>query len=310
MTIPDPAQDRLPRFSPVVDHRECWSEACCQARADMDADTQGDYLRLADVAARLASTPARAAAPVDLRKMDTPENREFWAFIDRARGEWEAVKPDWLRRQEADARGAKSQNEQAWEDLAADGGLPEVSELHAAAHAEQKKAIAELEYFVGWIRQEGLHGAADRLRWLLDAYAAARVEGPTPLCDIQRYAPENVGRVMKQTAWGEWVKLADHQAVLTTVTEAQARLQQEKDELRSDFDSFQAHHRATERRLKALAQENAWHLQRRLALGMRLGQLLGPDYDGEAIDQCVATLLARAEQAEQRLAALAHEPKP
>jgi hypothetical protein len=34
---------------------------------------------------------------MSIRRMDTDENRAYWASVDRARDEWEANKPEWLR---------------------------------------------------------------------------------------------------------------------------------------------------------------------------------------------------------------------
>lgn len=34
---------------------------------------------------------------MNLRRMDTPENRAFWASVDRAKDEWEQTRPAWSR---------------------------------------------------------------------------------------------------------------------------------------------------------------------------------------------------------------------
>jgi hypothetical protein len=37
-----------------------------------------------------------------LRNTDTPENRRFWASVDRAKAEWERQRPDWSKELESD----------------------------------------------------------------------------------------------------------------------------------------------------------------------------------------------------------------
>lgn len=38
---------------------------------------------------------------MDLKRKDTPENRAFWESVERAKEEWERIKPDWLKRIES-----------------------------------------------------------------------------------------------------------------------------------------------------------------------------------------------------------------
>jgi len=42
-------------------------------------------------------TPVMTA---ELRRQDTPENREFWAYVAQTVADWERTKPDWARRLE------------------------------------------------------------------------------------------------------------------------------------------------------------------------------------------------------------------
>lgn len=35
---------------------------------------------------------------MDLKRKDTSENRAFWESVERAKEEWERIKPDWLKR--------------------------------------------------------------------------------------------------------------------------------------------------------------------------------------------------------------------
>lgn len=38
---------------------------------------------------------------MDLKRKDTPENRAFWESVEKAKEEWESIKPDWLKRLES-----------------------------------------------------------------------------------------------------------------------------------------------------------------------------------------------------------------
>ena len=40
---------------------------------------------------------AGAEPPLELRRMDTPENRAFWASVEQAKEDWERIKPEWFR---------------------------------------------------------------------------------------------------------------------------------------------------------------------------------------------------------------------
>lgn len=38
---------------------------------------------------------------MDLKRKDTPENQEFWEYVERAKKDWERVKPEWARKLES-----------------------------------------------------------------------------------------------------------------------------------------------------------------------------------------------------------------
>lgn len=76
---------------------DAWAEDLASARENCGFD---NYIALIEDALRkayrLGGSPP-LPPQMELRRMDTPENRAFWASVTQAREEWERSKPDWAR---------------------------------------------------------------------------------------------------------------------------------------------------------------------------------------------------------------------
>lgn len=100
--IAELAQVREERDALRAHHRLCQCELTSKEGYDapngLDCTFRLSAVELkAEVTRLSAALAVPSESPIKLRNLDTPENREFWASVDRAVVEWEASRPAWSR---------------------------------------------------------------------------------------------------------------------------------------------------------------------------------------------------------------------
>lgn len=136
---------------------------------------------------------------MDIRRKDTPENRAFWESVERAKDEWENVKPDWARKLENKKRKSRFETTvlEGLLYLASDRGANSL--LSPEEYLVSEITAGTCEYIIGEEIKDIHPQVLDRHSW------TRRVNKNLDALDSQtKFSPALAGAI-KSLAYIRWV---------------------------------------------------------------------------------------------------------